>query len=128
MNKLYVVSGKDERQSFDLKERTIYIGRSPENDIQIKDNYVSRKHLMLRRLGNRYFIKDLRSKNGTFINGNQIRPGTEVEAKEGVTIVIGMSVICLGERVSEEVLPLINSISPSKEFGDTDTLNSKKDP
>jgi len=41
MTKLYVMGGKEEHQSFDLQGETIFIGRDPENDIQIDDKYIS---------------------------------------------------------------------------------------
>jgi len=52
---------------------------------------------------------DLHSKNGTFIDGKQISPGTEMEVKEGIPIVIGMSVISMGKPCSEELLAHIDS-------------------
>ena len=114
MTKLYVMGGKKEHQSFDLKSETIYIGRDQENDIQIDDKYISRKHLKLQRKGNKYFIQDLNTKNGTFVNGKQISPKELFELGEGHTIVIGMSVICLDEGSSEDVLALLDSIKPVK--------------
>ena len=118
MTKLYVMGGKKEHQSFDLKSETIYIGRDQENDIQIDDKYISRKHLKLQRKGNKYFIQDLNTKNGTFVNGKQINPKELFELGEGHTIVIGMSVICLDEGSSEDVLALLDSIKPEKSTRD----------
>jgi len=69
MTKLYIMSGPDKGRSFDTKAATIYIGRSPVNDIQMNDRTVSRRHLIVFREANKYFIEDLRSKNGTFFNG-----------------------------------------------------------
>lgn len=114
MTNLYVMGGKKEHQSFELKSKTIYIGRDPENDIQIDDKYISRRHLRLQRKGNKYFIQDLNTKNGTFVNGKQIGPNDLFELEEGHTIVIGMSVICLDEGSSEDVLALLDSIRPVK--------------
>ena len=94
------MGGKKEHQSFDLKSETIYIGRDPENDIQIDDKYISRKHLKIQRKGDKYLIQDLNSKNGTFVNGKQISPNDLFELGEGQTIVIGMSVICLDQGSS----------------------------
>ena len=116
MTNLYVVNGSDEGRSFDLKGDTIYIGRSPDNDIQIKDRFVSRKHLRIFRKGSKYFIKDLKSKNGTFINGKQIPSGVEFELKEGLTIAIGMSVICLDKESSEDVVSFLESIRLSRDI------------
>jgi len=79
---------------------------------------------LLRKSGDKLLIMDLRSKNGTFLNGKQIRPGTEVEVKEGDSIVVGLNVICLGEKGSEEAQALILSVYPSNRDGATDTLVS----
>ena len=71
-------------------------------------------------------VMDLRSKNGTFLNGDQIRSGTEVEIKEGDAIVVGVNVICLGEKASDEALALVGSVYTSMKHGATDTLVLKK--
>ena len=101
MSTIYIVGGPGKGQQFDLKGEVTYVGRSPENDVIIKDIYVSRRHLkILNRLG-RYCIQDLESKNGTFVDGRLIPAGIEVEVQEGLLIVIGTSLICLGEGCSK---------------------------
>lgn len=110
MTTLYILNGPCTGQSFELKGQTLYIGRSAESDVQVRDKFVSRKHLKICRRGERYFIEDLKSKNGTFINGEQINPGIETELPEGLPIVIGMSVICVGEGCSEHVTAFLDSI------------------
>ena len=64
MIKLYTMDGTDEGQSFDINVDTVYVGRSAANHVQIKDKFVSRKHLRIVKRGDEYFIKDLKSKNG----------------------------------------------------------------
>jgi hypothetical protein len=49
------------------------------------------------------------------------------EVKEG-TIVIGMSVICLGERSSTDVLAILDSIYSSKGFRGTSPVILKLEP
>ena len=126
MSQLYIMSEKDGPRFFELNHGITYLGRSAINDVQIQDKYVSREHLLIRRLGDKFLVRDLGSKNGTFVNGNQISSGTEVEVKVGSSIVMGMSVICLGEEGSDEVLALMGSIRPPEEHSATDTLVSKK--
>lgn len=115
MTKLHIVNGLNRGESYDIKRDIITVGRSPDNDIPLKDNFVSRQHLKIRREGNRYFIEDLKSSNGTFVNGRQIRPGVELEIGEGLPIAIGLSVICLGEVWSEDVAAFLESIGVSKD-------------
>jgi hypothetical protein len=52
-------------------ERTT-IGRSPENEIFLDDVTVSRKHAVLIRRGDEFFIEDLGSLNGTYVNRKRI--------------------------------------------------------
>lgn len=47
MIKLYLMDGVDEIQSFDLPGDTVHVGRSSENQIRMKDGYVSGSHLKI---------------------------------------------------------------------------------
>lgn len=67
------------------------IGRSAENDIQIKgDNKVSRMHCKLTRRDNQFYIQDLGSSNGTVVDGELIHDDRKLlggeELKVGETI------------------------------------------
>ncbi len=56
-----------------LPNRTLKIGRAPDNDIVLADLIVSRYHAELRRTGDgRHEIADLGGHNGTFVNGRRI--------------------------------------------------------
>lgn len=48
------------------------IGRSNENDIVISNIKVSKKHALLLQHENHWYLEDLKSSNGTFINGRKI--------------------------------------------------------
>jgi len=110
MNKLFILAGPDKGRSFDIEGETVHIGRSRDNDISINDMTVSRKHLKLIRRSDKYFITDLQSINGTFFDGDYVTPGLELEAKEGVPIVMGMSVIGIGEGSVKHISPFLESI------------------
>ena len=116
MTKLYILEGPNKGQSFELKGKTTYIGRSHENHIQMKDRFVSRKHLEISRRDSKFFLKDLNSENGTFVDGEPIKPGKELEVKQGLPISIGMSVLCLGQGCTEYILAFLDSIELSKEL------------
>ncbi len=38
----------------------------------IKDSFISRTHAAIFRKGGQYFVQDLHSKNGTYLNGNRL--------------------------------------------------------
>lgn len=118
MTKLHILEGPNKGQSYELDRKTTHIGRSPDNDIQMKDRFVSRKHLEISRRDNRFFLKDLKSENGTFVDGEPIESGQEFEVNEGLPISIGMSVLCLGRGCSEYILAFLDSIELSKELSE----------
>lgn len=110
MTTLYIIDGHDKRQTIEFGGDSLLLGRSPDSDLQIKDHFVSRKHLRISRKGSRIFIKDLNSRNGTFVNGEPINPGIEVELPEGVPVVMGMTVLCFGKGCAEEIQGFLGSI------------------
>ena len=111
MIKIYIFSGYGHNQSFELVGNSVFIGRSEENDIQISDMSVSRRHLEIIDKDGRFYIKDLNSQNGTYVNGTQIDPDEYVEIKESNPIVIGMTLICIGQMCIENLASFVNSIS-----------------
>jgi pSer/pThr/pTyr-binding forkhead associated (FHA) protein len=116
MSKVYIVTGPDQGQYFDLSDKEFYIGRSSNNAIQIRDRYVSRRHLKVIRRRKKYFIVDLESKNGTLVEGRPITPGVEIEVKEGIPIIIGMTVVCIGEECSKYVQAFLASMERDGEI------------
>lgn len=55
-----------------LGDEPITIGRAPEADIVIPDERASRIHCAIRRWDDEYFIRDLKSRNGTYVNDEKI--------------------------------------------------------
>ncbi|MFC1869116.1 ATP-binding protein [Thermodesulfobacteriota bacterium] len=104
MIKLHIIDGAMAGQSFDLKSDTILIGRSPDNDVQIKDAVVSRKHLKITRKAHKFFIEDLCSQNGTWVKGQLIRPKEAIEVEPGNSIAIGDVLVNLGRKPLEDYL------------------------
>lgn len=117
MVRLHILNGPDRGKSFDLSGEITLIGRSPDNDVQIRDRTVSRTHLKILRKGTGFFIEDMESRNGTFYNGDRVEPGKEVELKEGIPIIIGMTVVCVGKGCVEQIQPFLDSIELSTADG-----------
>ena len=63
------------------------IGKSAENDIVINNSFISDTHLELYIDESKtVFLTDLKSENGTFVNGEIINDPTELKTKDEVTI------------------------------------------
>lgn len=119
--KICIVMNRGEKTfSYDIEGTSISIGRSSDNVIQIRNKYVSRNHLVIWQRGKKYFLKDLGSRNGTFVNGHRIRLGVTVEVKSGTAILVGMSLIYLGVKESGIVYAFLESAGPCNQ-GEADT-------
>lgn len=59
-------------RSFTIGELPLVIGRSPQAGVIINDSNVSRQHAEVWRTAEGVAIRDLRSTNGTFVNGHRI--------------------------------------------------------
>jgi pSer/pThr/pTyr-binding forkhead associated (FHA) protein len=71
------------------------LGRGTEVDIQIQDQGISRKHLVIV-VDEKVTVKDLNSTNGTYINGERI---TELEVVDQITFRVGVTEI----RIASEI-------------------------
>jgi len=71
-----------------LGERTT-IGRTAENDVRIDAEFISRHHAVAVRVGADTVIEDLKSTNGTYVNGQRISRHT---LKDGDVVALGMMV------------------------------------
>ena len=76
----------------------ITIGRSENADITINDDKISGKHLHITMTLDAVFIKDLKTSNGTVLNGLEVKPHEKYEVFEGSKIKIGRVTLVLSEN------------------------------
>jgi pSer/pThr/pTyr-binding forkhead associated (FHA) protein len=69
---LEIVKGRFAGASFAIDRPVCAIGRGPQCDVRIRDESVSTNHATLLRKGTSWFVVDLRSANGTFVDGSRI--------------------------------------------------------
>jgi len=69
MPKLILTTEAQGKVAYEFAERSITIGRAPDNMIVIDDSSVSNRHAQLDLSGDTYRLKDLDSTNGTRVNG-----------------------------------------------------------
>ncbi len=69
-----------------LLGRRTTIGRTPDNDLHIDADFISRHHAVALRTGNRTVIEDLNSTNGTYVNGQRVNRRT---LRDGDLVTLG---------------------------------------
>ncbi|MBN1520526.1 MAG: FHA domain-containing protein [Spirochaetales bacterium] len=67
----------------------ITIGRGTDNKIVLDDSLVSRHHALIQKIKSEFFIKDLDSSNGTFVNGQPVPKGKYVKLGRSDVISVG---------------------------------------
>ena len=65
--KLIGLTGPSKGMTVILDESECSIGRAPSNQLCLGGDLVSRRHCLIRKVGNQFVIEDL-STNGTFVN------------------------------------------------------------
>jgi PAS domain S-box-containing protein len=111
MSVLYMINGPLSGESFEIEDDEILIGRAPDNHIQIVEQSISRTHAKILRRDNHYFLEDLESQNGTYLNGHPISAGFQLELKEGDFVALGNILMSLGPPYAEDGMVTQYSIS-----------------
>jgi predicted component of type VI protein secretion system len=96
-------NGPSSLVTYELVQDRMTIGRKPENDIAIEwDKAVSRRHAELELVKGSWFVSDLDSANGTFVNGSKVDRKRALHA--GDELRVGDTTLRLGGVVSSEPL------------------------
>jgi serine phosphatase RsbU (regulator of sigma subunit)/pSer/pThr/pTyr-binding forkhead associated (FHA) protein len=61
----------------------VVIGRNPECDLVIAASAVSREHAQVIKSNGSWFVKDLRSRNKTYVNNQEVNPDAMIRLREG---------------------------------------------
>ncbi|TET32795.1 MAG: FHA domain-containing protein [Planctomycetota bacterium] len=85
------------------KDAPLVLGRDEVDGVQVFDQAASRRHAEIYRLGEMYFIRDLDSRNGTYVNEEQVE---EELLRVGDRIRIGNTLL-LFEDASPEALEIV---------------------
>ncbi len=81
-NLILLVAGQ--AKTYELKHGDNFLGRLPDCDIQIDSNMVSRKHARVYPKDGRYYIEDLGSGNGSYVNGQRIAGPTLLKTNDRI--------------------------------------------
>jgi serine phosphatase RsbU (regulator of sigma subunit)/pSer/pThr/pTyr-binding forkhead associated (FHA) protein len=110
MAALVTMKGPNPGQRFALERDGTLIGRQPDAAIYLESLAVSRQHARVSCDGGAWFVEDLGSSNGTFVNGARVQARTPLTERD--MIQIGPYVLSLRAEAEErppEADPIIRS-------------------
>ena len=97
-----------------LGDNPLTVGRSPEADIITLDERASRMHCSIRIWDGEYYVKDLKSKNGTYLNQKRVEMG---KIKPGDKIRLGNSILVVDDKKSPGTDTTISNVQDEMDGG-----------
>src|SRR5262245_52941175 len=72
-----------------LASQPLIVGRGEDCEIRVLDTSVSRRHARVERIGDDFFVLDMQSTNGTYVNDRQSLPGDPIPMRDGDYLRVG---------------------------------------
>jgi pSer/pThr/pTyr-binding forkhead associated (FHA) protein len=107
--KLVVFRGDDVERELHIGSQTIRIGRDARNDVVLDDKAITRVHAEVTREGGTFYITDLNSRNGVWINKQRISGKTPLEL--GVPVTIGAYELTLEDDLGTSDLSAVMPVA-----------------
>src|SRR5262249_15824206 len=112
---LVTLKGPNTGRQYSLEQDAMVLGRQTDSTISLESQPVTRHHAPIGRVDSSFFIEDMGSSNGTYINGARIRERTPLS--ENDTLQIGPYLFNLRVPptpvVADEDMVIRNQISAS---------------
>ena len=96
-----------------FEDGTYFLGRGPTCSINLDDGSVSERHALLVLAGETATIKDMRSENGTYINGSPI--SDTVELSPEAVVQVGNTILRVSYISPEEAAAMLQQDAPAEE-------------
>ncbi|PTL76141.1 FHA domain-containing protein [Vitiosangium sp. GDMCC 1.1324] len=110
--KLVCSAGPRAGDEFALEDGEYVIGRATDNPICIPDTSVSRKHVLIRRVGGGWAANDLGSGNGTLLNGEPLTDETPLS--HGDVLTLGDTEVTFNDSSNATMMMPMPSAPPSR--------------
>ncbi len=118
MPRVRIKTGPNSGLVHNVGEETLTMGRDTTSTIQILDKGASRNHAEIFRIGEMCFIRDLGSRNGTYVNDEKV---SEELLREGDRVQIGSTVLVFesSAQVRGETKGIRFTEASEEDFGQT---------
>jgi serine phosphatase RsbU (regulator of sigma subunit) len=120
-------------RQFPLPGKILVIGRDPSCDIVVRRDQTSSRHAMILQSGDDFYVEDLDSVNGTYVNGQRIRQRMRLKAGDRIDV-FGLSVQFCDEPTQNDMTATLLQPAGAVPSGETpsalmmSTLDVKAEP
>ena len=122
---LIIENGQMAGQRWLMDSDCVIIGREANAaHLLLPERQVSRKHAKIERTENGFFLSDLGSKNGTFLNGKEVREPQKLQDGDEIQIALSVKIAFVGSDataplnarpISQGMHPVVRGIRIDKE-------------
>ncbi|MBC7171336.1 MAG: FHA domain-containing protein, partial [Polyangiaceae bacterium] len=105
---LTVLAGGRPGMVIPISDGGITIGRTEDSTVALQDESLSRRHARFFQLESGYLVEDLRSTNGTFVNGHRIERSHPLE--NGARIQLGVATLLRFTLQSDDELAVARKV------------------
>lgn len=93
---LTVIEGKYANQHWAIDKDEIVIGRDDTCDVVIPERQISRQHIRITWEDNQYYVTDLDSRNGTWVNGDRLEGTIELYDNDEIHVALAIRLQFIG--------------------------------
>lgn len=86
MATLSFIKGANQGETIELKEEKSILGRNADCTVVLNVPAVSREHAVISRIQGKFYIEDLKSRNGTFVNNKEVTTRTLLKDNDRIKI------------------------------------------
>ncbi len=74
----------------------VIVGRDESSDIILAERQISRQHIRIYREGNQFYVRDLDSRNGTWVNGQPLKGSCELHDGDEIQLALAARIRFVG--------------------------------
>lgn len=93
---LVVMDGPDANKSYPVEKDEVVIGREDHCDIVLRERQISREHIKILKSDGHFFVEDLASRNGTWVNGKKLEGSQELYDNDEIHIALAVRLQFVG--------------------------------
>lgn len=88
---ILIIQGENQPpRHWTLEKDEVVLGRDEECDLALSERQISRQHIRIYKQGDIYHIEDLDSKNGTWVNGLQLKGSRELHDGDEIHVALAV--------------------------------------